>query len=225
MFYGYVPSLYWSSAQPSTNSSTSPSKSNPTTTCSSSPLLVKMLLYVHTGLHLLAIALAASSLHHISSDHTQAAELLIVGTSGALTGIMAMMGLWYKQRQFLLPLVVYLLASIVLDSIAVFYYYVASPNANRTYPKMSPISLYPNTDRMMPYLIVKLVLSIWLVKRLITVYRKNLTIRTGKSPLRKQSPPSCDKTKVEKGGDKSESPVLKGNKVGKYSKFENCEDV
>eukprot|EP00092_Neocalanus_flemingeri_P085413 GFUD01107468.1.p1 GENE.GFUD01107468.1~~GFUD01107468.1.p1 ORF type:complete len:145 (+),score=23.64 GFUD01107468.1:43-435(+) len=126
-----------------------------------------------------------------------------------------------KKLQLLLPLVVFLLSTIVLDSIAILYYCVSTHNADPTFPKMPPFLFYPNTDSMMPFLIVKLMLSIWLMKWLISMYRKNLT---GRSPLRKQSPPSCDKSNIEKGREESESPVLKAE-VGKYSKFENCEDV
>eukprot|EP00092_Neocalanus_flemingeri_P016937 GFUD01018319.1.p1 GENE.GFUD01018319.1~~GFUD01018319.1.p1 ORF type:complete len:252 (-),score=79.60 GFUD01018319.1:90-800(-) len=236
MFYGYIPPLYWPSAQSSTNSSTSPSKSNttnsstspskstPATTGCTSSWLLEVLLYVHTGFYLLAGAYAVSSLHHDTLDNL-AAELLMLGTCGALTSTLAIMGLWYRQRQFLLPLVIFLLATIVLDCISVFYSQVSSPDAEPLFPKMSPISLYPETDHPIPFLLVKLLFTIWLVKRLISMYRKNLSIRTGRSPLRKQSPPSGDQSKIEKGGvDSSESPVLKA-KVGKYSKFENCQDV
>ena len=149
MLYGYIPSTYWASAQSSSTPKTT------TAPCCSSSLLLEMLLYVHTGLHLLAVALAISVLNHKSND-LQAVELVVVGMSGALTTTLAIMGLWYRQRQFLLPLVVFLLSTNVLDSISIFYYFVSSPNAERTYPRMSPISLYPNTDRMIPYLILKI---------------------------------------------------------------------
>ena len=216
MLYGYIPSTYWASAQSSSTPKTT------TAPCCSSSLLLEILLYVHTGLHLLAVALAISVLNHKSND-LQAVELVVVGMSGALTTTLAIMGLWYRQRQFLLPLVVFLLSTIVLDSISIFYYFVSSPNAEPTYPRMSPISLYPNTDRMIPYLILKVVFSFWLVKSLISVYRKNLSIRTGRSPLRKQSPPSGDLGTVEKGGSGTDSNIPK-QKVGQYSKFDNCQE-
>merc|ERR1719508_512933 len=165
MLYGYIPSTYWARAQSSSTTKTTIT----TAPCCSSSLLLEILLYVHTGLHLLAVALSISVLNHKSND-LQAVELVVVGMSGALTTTLAIMGLWYRQRQFLLPLVVFLLSTIVLDSISIFYYFVSSPNAEPTYPRMSPISLYPNTDRMIPYLILKLVFSFWLVKSPISLY-------------------------------------------------------
>ena len=62
------------------------------------------------------------------------------------------------------------------------------------------------------------------MKYLLTTYRTNLTIRTGRSPLRKQvQSPRDDLGKVAEevggsGGDEG-SPVLKA-KVGKYCKLE-----
>ena len=227
MMYGYIPSYHWTTAPTSTSPSLSPNKTtHSSSTCGRSSMFLEVMLYLHSAFHLLAVALSVSVLHHINSDHSQTAvELVVVGMSGALTSILAIMGLWFRQRQFLLPLVVFLFATIVLDSISIFYYYVSAPSAEATYPTMTPISLYPNTDRMIPYLIVKLVFSIWLVKRLISMYRKNLTIRTGRSPLRKQTKPLSESGSVEdKGEIETGSPKLK-SKVGKYTKFENCEEV
>ena len=226
MFYGYMPSLYSVPPNP-TSSSTSPSKSTTTTTCCSSTLLLEVLLYLHSGLYLLAVALAVSVLNKTTPDqhqYQQAVELVVVGISGAVTTAMAISGLWLRLRQFLLPLVVFLFSIIVLDSISIFYYYMSSPSTQSIYPDQSLFTLYPNTDHMVPYLVVKLVFSIWLVKRLTTMYRKNLTIRTGRSPLRKQTQPSGDDAKFEEGETEKGSPMIKA-KVGLYSKFENCQEV
>ena len=89
--------------------------------------------------------------------------------------------------------------------------------------KVSHKSLVRLRHPMSPYLIVKLLISIWLMQRLISTYMKNLTIRTGRSPLRKQPQPSCEDVVqgFEKGSDDKGSTILKA-KVGKYSKFDNC---
>ena len=204
---------------------TSPSSLTQTTTpstpcCTSSTMLLEIMLYIHAGFHVLAV-FAVPVLQNKEADHQQAAEMMVVGTSGALTTSLAIMGLWYRQRQFLLPLVFFLFATIVLDSASVFnYYYVSTPTVDETsLTKVNAISFYPITDPMSPYLIVKLLISIWLMQRLISTYRKNLTIRTGRSPLRKHQQPFSED--VEKRSDDKGSPILKW-KVGKYSKFDNC---
>ena len=174
MFYGYFNPLVYLYQTNATSSSNPPTSPNKTTKCSST-MLLEIMLYLHTAFHLLAV-LAVPVLQNKDADHQLAAEMMVVGTSGALTSSLAIMGLWYKQRQFLLPLLVFLLATSVLDSVSVFhYYYVATPMEE---VKMNKISFYPITDPMSPYLIVKLVFSIWLVKRLVSTYRKNLAIRT-----------------------------------------------
>ena len=190
-------------------------------------MLLEVLLYLHSGLYLLAVALAVSVLHKTTPDqhqYQQALELVVVGISGAVTTTMAITGLWLRLRQFLLPLVVFLFSIIVLDSISIFYYYMSSPSTQLTYHEQSLLTLYPNTDHMVPFMIAKLVFSIWLVKRLIAMYRKNLTIRTGRSPLRKQTQPSGDDAKFEEEETGKGSPMIQA-KVGLYSKFENCQEV
>merc|ERR1719318_77939 len=104
-----------------------------------SSMFLEMMLYLHSGSHLLAVALSVSVLQHISPDHRQTAvELVMVGMSGALTAILAIMGLWFRQRQFLLPLVVLLFATIVLDSISIFYYYLSAPQCGGYIPHHDP---------------------------------------------------------------------------------------
>ena len=228
MFPGYYNPLAYLYQANATTSPSSPTQTKTTTPstpcCTSSTMMLEVMLYIHTGFHVLAV-LAVPVLQNKEADHHQAAEMMVVGTSGALTTSLAIMGVWYRQRQFLLPLVVFLFATIVLDSASIFnYYYVSTPTVDdTTLTKVNAISFYPITDPMSPYLIVKVLISIWLMQRLISTYRKNLTIRTGRSPLRKQPQPSCEDVVqgFEKGSDDKGSPILKG-KVGKYSKFDNC---
>ena len=82
-------------------------------------MLLEIMLYIHTGFYVLAV-LAVPVLQNKDADHQQAAEMMVVGTSGALTTSMAIMGIWYRQRQFLLPLDVFLFGTIVLDSVSIF---------------------------------------------------------------------------------------------------------
>ena len=165
MFPGYynpLAYLYQSNIKPSSpTQTTTPS----TPCCTSSTMLLEIMLYIHAGFHVLAV-LAVPVLQNKDEDHQQAAEMMVVGTSGAITTSLAIMGIWYRQRQFLLPLVVFQFATIVLDSASIFnYYYVSTPTADdKTLTKVNIILFYPITDPMSPYLIVKFVISVWLMQ-------------------------------------------------------------
>ena len=62
-------------------------------------------------------------------------------------------------------------------------------------------------------MIIKLLFSICLMRYLLTMYRKNLTIRTGRSPLRKQVQSPRDEEEVGGSGGDEGSPVLKARLV------------
>ena len=199
--YGYpLPREIQSSA------TTSPTKS-PTTSyynCGRSNLILEVVLFLYTALHLLVMTFAVSLIrHHFNSGQNQeelakAAEIAILCVAGAITSMLAILGLWLRQRPLFVPLVVYLFVTIILDAISVFYYVVAVQKAEPDYPLVSPISIVDHKmDYMLPKLIAKLVISIWLVQKLVTMYKIEDSMK-----------------------EESVSPSIK---VGKYSKFKNCE--
>ena len=141
--------------------------------------------------------------NHFNSGENQeelakAAEIAILCVAGAITSMLAILGLWFRQRPLFVPLVVYLFVTIILDAISLFYYVVAVQRVEPDYPLVSPISIVDHKmDYMLPKLIAKLVISIWLVQKLVTMYKIEDCIQ-----------------------EESVSPSIK---VGKYSKFKNCE--
>ena len=213
MFYGhYNPMTYLYKSSPPT-----PSPRKPIAAPSS--ILLEIMLVLHTILYFLGL-LAVPVIQNGDDDHQQAAEMMVVGSCGCLTSSLALMGIWYHQKQFLLPLLVFLFATIVLDSVCLFQYYHLIGALEEFGNKLS---FYPINDSMMPFLILKLLLSMYLVKSLISIYRWNLTIRTGRSPLRNKSQTNNDDIcKVEESlRDQKGSPVQK-LRDGNFSKFENC---
>ena len=112
MFYAYYdPRLYLYQKNNNPDPATSPRKYS---ACPSSSVILQIMLVLHSFLYLLGLV-AVPVLQNKYADHQQAAEMMVVGTCGVLTSSLAIMGLWYHQRQFLLPLLVFLFAMICID--------------------------------------------------------------------------------------------------------------
>merc|ERR1711862_1034593 len=123
------------------------------------------------------------------------------------------MGLWYHQRQFLLPLFVFLLAMICIDIMWVlqYYHFVAflEPLGNK-------ISFYPMKDSTVPILALKLLFSVCLGKGLFTNYRRDLIIRTLRNKTQLENLDKIEKESCVEGSNVPET------ELGKYSRFTNC---
>ena len=75
-------------------------------------------------------------------------------------------------------------------------------------------------DSIVPILALKLLFSVCLGKSLLTNYRRNLIIRTGRSPLRNKTQlENLDKVEKESSVEGSNVPKTE---LGKYSRFTNC---
>ena len=54
-------------------------------------------------------------------------ELVVVGSVGAVAAVLALLGVWCRHRPLLLPLVIFLCFSLVLDAVTVFAYFTSVP--------------------------------------------------------------------------------------------------
>jgi hypothetical protein len=186
--------------------------------CCTTLLFLEMVCSISIAFHLLCTAVGTSMLHHqaIASPHAviqltkdQAIELLVMGVTGTLVNLLALIGLWHKYRHFLLPLVLFLIIDIILDAIYVFAYCVSVSDPamlEQQHPlsALSPGNLSkPETMRsLLPVLAFKMVFSLILAKLLMYVYKRDLTIRTGRSPLRKRT-----NGQAEEAGEESSEAV------------------
>ena len=54
-------------------------------------------------------------------------ELVVVGSVGAAAAVVALLGVWCRHRPLLLPLLIFLCFTLVLDAVTVFAYFTSVP--------------------------------------------------------------------------------------------------
>jgi len=148
---------------------------------------------------------------------------MIVGVTGALVNIFGIVGLWKRQRLFLIPVILFLMVNLALDfvtTIAFFVTHLNSDEINDGSPNnhvlhgveisklVSPLE--HSKDRsfavLFPFLMIKLVLSMIILRCLLDVYKRDPTMRTARSPLR-----NLGKSPNQKSGEAEDEPVWKLN--------------
>ena len=131
----------------------------------------------------------------------------------------------------MVPLVLFLVITLILDLMTLFYFILSGNSFNdieNLNPSLAPLSRHSSSFLF----VIKFIVSCCLLRLVILLYRKNLLMRTGRSPFRSASkplPPPPPSREAEKGKslDQSnlQSPELKPPKVGQYRRFSGVEDV
>merc|ERR1719370_1557346 len=153
-------------------------------------------------------------------------ELLILGVTGCVAYCLALTGLRLGRRNFLLPCIVFLIVSIILDAIDIFSLFFldwssSSSNSNelplrpRTTTSITwaqlQLFIQPDLYSLASWLFVKLVVSLLVARALLQLYRNNPILRAAASPIKERE------KKLEEG--KVCSPPKKDAKLGKYQRF------
>ena len=147
-----------------------------------------------------------------------------VSISGFVVYCLALTGLRAGRRNFLLPCVVFLIVSIILDAIDIFSLFFldwSSSNSKdlpfrpRTTSSITwaqlQMFMQPDISSLASWLFVKLVVSILVVRVLLKLYRTYPFPRAMASPIKEKE------KKLEEG--KVCSPPKKDAMLGKYQRF------
>ena len=117
----------------------------------------------------------------------EAVELSVFGFVGLFSSCAALAGIWLKYRHCLLPLIIFLIFTTIFDCISVC--------ASLTAPDEAPQDL-TNARNYLPLFssreslvgaVIKVLFSLFLLERLLHNYRKNIKIRGGRSPVRRNN--------------------------------------
>ena len=153
-------------------------------------------------------------------------ELLIIGSVGTVSSLFALLGIWFRVRSMMIPLLLFLLFTILMDAVSSFYYFTSYTfdsdkigNDFDFYRGIHTNNLLPSyTRNEMFFVIGKLIFSILLFRSISKCYRRNLLLRGGRSPFR-----SNKKLNNNNHEGLSISPELSKN--SKYRKFSNIESI
>ena len=116
-------------------------------------------------------------------------ELSVFGLVGFLASGLALAGVCFKYRHFLLPLLLFLLFTTVFDSISVFASFTTpeeEDNSNTSQYLKTARNYFPifSSGLAVSLVLCKIFFSIFLIERVIHNYKKNIKIRGGRSPVR-----------------------------------------
>jgi len=199
-------------------SSSSPPGRTPASTrsilcCCSKIQFLEVMLVVSAIAHILAISVGSSIIHYGKSEDIQfrgrvidatatGSELLVVGVTGAVVNILGVIGLWRKQRLLLIPVILFMTITLLLDMVTTVAFF--TNNLGQGKIKETNILVPPESKDvdishlvapfkhsqdhsfalLFPFFLVKLVVSIIIYRSLLDVYRRDPNMRVTRSPLR-----------------------------------------
>jgi len=198
--------------------------------CCKKTLLLQFFLWVSTLFHFLAVVLALSTFYAISgrvvvTPTKNAYEKLVVfGCIGILTNGLAIIGLLKKQRVFLIPNILFLACTLILDGILALVYLTSTTSSDPDFHSGSDIadisssvlslSVQNSSKLMFPSIIFKILFTAMIFRCLMDVYQRDMSLRSSRSPFRSQTKPK------EARAEEGEASPRKSPKLGKYSRFQ-----
>ena len=131
-------------------------------------------------------------------------ELSVFGFVGFLVSGLALAAVWFKYRHFLLPLLIFLLFTTIFDSISVFASFTTTEeedniNMDTSQYLTTASNYFPifSSDLAVSVVICKILFSIFLLERVVHNYKKNIKIRGGRSPVRRNNSASPGKNLLD----------------------------
>jgi len=207
---------------------------NKNSKCCTKIKILEAFLFISTITHILVFSIGISILRSQDRKYveiggyefyaSQAGEdLVTVGILGTSLSLVAIIGMWKKSRAFLIPMVFYLTVFFLVDFtsfIAYFFHY--SWKSDDLFENIENLEVIkvgndglemvtadnPDLSSLMTCLFIKIVANIIFIKLLLDVYRKDVMMRTSRSPLR-----NVGKTTPVQVVIDEDSPV---RKTGKY---------
>jgi len=204
--------------------------------CCTKIQFLEAMLTISAMAHILAISLAYSIIYygerediefrgHFINSTATGSELMVVGVTGTLVNIFGVLGLWKRQRLFLVPVILFLMLNLAVDFITGIAFFVAHLNSDELRDarpnnyKMEGVEisklvspLEHSQDRsfavLFPFLLIKLTVSMVILRCLLDVYKRDPTMRTTRSPLRNITK-QPEQTTGEEGEEEPAVPKLK----------------
>jgi len=111
-------------------------------------------------------------------------ELVTVGSIGCVTSCLALLAVWMRVRSLLVPFILFLLFTIILDSISIFAYFTHKENIDLENRDFVSEAIIKYSADLVLFTALKLVFSIIIFQITVQTYRRNLKLRGGRSPFR-----------------------------------------
>ena len=120
-----------------------------------------------------------------SDNMIEKVELSVFGFVGFLSSSSALAGIWLKYRHCLLPLIIFLIFTTIFDCISVFASLTAGEEEREGRIARNYLPLLTSRAALWAA-VFKILLSLFLLERLVHNYRRNVKIRGGRSPVRRK---------------------------------------
>jgi len=181
--------------------------------CCSKIKFLTGLLWLSYIVHLLVVALAVSMLYNYPGNVSRGSsygsnetgtELLIVGIAGIMVNLLALIGIWKGQRLFLTPAMLYMAITLLLDLVTTIKFFAGQFSSGDDvfdhYDDLETIEVDSvgitrligpakharehSSAALFPLFLVKMVICVTIFRTLCDVYKKDLTMRSTRSPIR-----------------------------------------
>ena len=163
-----------------------------------------MIWKLRTDPHHISTALLGQSLINVflfqtsdSSKLIEEVELSVFGLVGLLASSVALAGIWMKYRPCLLPLIIFLLFTIIFDCISVFSSLTAGAEDPGDLTTASTYIPLFSSRQTLVVVVFKVLFSLFMTERLVYNYRRNIMIRGGRSPVKRNTKNNVENSTAE----------------------------
>ena len=147
--------------------------------------------------------------------------MLVLGVVGSISSSVALLAVWLRMRPMLIPLILFLIFTMVLDAASIFMFYTTL--SEQWSQRLAFIPRYSHD--LVLFIIGKLIYSILLFHSTCQSYRRNLKLRGGRSPFRIQKKNS-ETTGDQENQKHSASPKLSKKQAKfQYSQFGQVQEL
>jgi hypothetical protein len=178
--------------------------------CCSKIQFLEAILFVSTLSHILVLSIGCSIMFYPNRRYVEfggyefyssqtGPDLVSVGVVGTIFSLMAIVGLWKRSRGLMIPMIFYLAVFLLVDFVSFLaYFFQNNWQSDDIFENLENLEVIrvgndgvnmlpsdqPDLSALMICLFIKIIGNIIFLKLLINVYRKNLMMRTSRSPLR-----------------------------------------
>lgn len=191
--------------------------------CCRKILFVQVLLCVSLLLYFLCMLLGVSAYlegsgqndeSHPEITRNMSRKLAIFGCIGLVANGLALVGIIKKQRVFLIPIILFLAATLLLDGILALVFVtsrISNSSGINSGSDMLTLSIQTAPKNRILLGFLKMIVTLIMFRCVLDVYRKDLSLRSSRSPFR-------SKTKDLRAEEGDASPV-KSPKLKEYARF------